>query len=820
MKSILNLATLLAFLIPCSIMAQNAYITGQVTDAQGPLPNATILIEGKSSSVVYTDIDGSFRIEVAPGRYKVILNEIGYNKITQGVNVKDRETISLDLNLSLAINQLVQSATLIEQDVEDAPATIHVFSAEEIRERGYRSLNDLLGDVPEIEIQENTAATERNLIGLRGVTGNEKFLIFMDDIRVSSATGELHTIAENYPLANVKRVEVLMGPASAVFGSDAYSGVINIITFDGTENTGINVTGSYGNFNTTDNNVIVGFKKNDFSGSITGTYYQTNGANYNELYPQDYAWYNEEFAPNGTLKASLFNQDFIQLSDADREFYLGNRAYSLNGRFKFDNFEVGFFHNSEIHSSALATLPNSTTFSRDNKFQFNLSSIYAQHKYTSQDGNLKLHTLFSSNITSISPQSSYQGIRTSYERSYIYEHALSNRLQERLSYRLSDNLDLVAGLTFEDAEALPTTSDLPQPFNAKIPADLQDLPYFGTDVITKDGEDLSIQQDFFNIQYFNLGTFAQTLYRPTDWLQLTLGARYDYNTRFGGNINPRAGILVKPNDNLRIKLLYGESFLSPSPGKSFSQFGRFLYDPTNEENNQNSPANGLFAPFFLLPNADLEPEELSSYEASVSWRMSDLLTFSVNGFYTKTTNTINAFGVDNTRFTFKQADVAYVLTPTNIGETTILGGTIGVRGKQELGSQMQIKYFAYYTYMDGEVNQIQQLPFVAEQTFKGGLTFKYGKLAFTPRLLYKSASLPATEDASIIDVSGTEYYLLNAYAMYDVIDNANALLSVFIEGSNLLNTRFYNLGSTSLAAMPFTPQAPLQINFGASLRLK
>ncbi|MEM6698041.1 MAG: TonB-dependent receptor [Bacteroidota bacterium] len=816
MKSLLNLAALLAFLIPCSMMAQNAYIAGQVSDGQGPLPNATILIEGKSSSVVYTDIDGTFRIEVAPGRYKVILNEIGYNKITQGVNVKDRETVNLELNLSLAVNQLVQSATLIEQDVEDAPATIYSFSSEEIRERGYRNLDDLLLDVPEIEIQENTSPTQRNLIGFRGVTGNEKFIIFMDDIRVSSATGESNTVAENYSLANAKRVEILMGPASAIFGSDAYSGVINIITFDGAENTGINVTGSYGNFNTTNNNVTVGFKKNDFSGTITGAYYQTDGANYNELYPEEYAWYNEQFAPNGTLKASLFNQELIQLPDANREFYLGNKSFFLNARFKFKGFEVGFTHNSEAHSSALATLANSTTFDRENRIQFGLTSVYAQHKYTSKDNNLKLHTLYTTNITGFNPTSSYLSIRTGYERSYVYEHALAVRLQERLSYKLSDNIDLVAGLSIEDVASLPTTGDLPSPFNPKLPADLQDLPYFGTDIVNKEGENLAIQQDFFNIQHLNLGTFAQALYRPMDWLQLTLGARYDYNTRFGGSINPRVGLLIKPADNLRVKLLYGESFLSPSPSASFGQFGRFLYDPENTSGG----SNGLFAPLFLLPNPDLEPAELSSYEASISWKMNDLLTFSVNGFYTRATNTIDPFAVDNTRFSFKGTDVALVLSPANIIEKDILGGTIGAKGTQELGSQMKLKYFAYYTYLTGEIDETSPLPFTAERTFKGGFTFKYGKLAFTPRLLYKSASLPGTEDASIIDVSGTEYTLLNAYLMYDVLDNANTLLGVFIEGSNLLNSRFYNIGTTPLAVMPFTPQAPLQINFGASLKLK
>jgi len=813
MKSIFY--TILLCFLSTNFYAQNATITGQVSDSKGILPNARVLISGNTEQLIYTNVEGNFKAIVPAGRYKISVEEAGYDKMIKAVVVKERETIELGFILNLSIKRLVKSATLIEQDVKDAPATIYTITAEEIRERGYRNLQDLLDDIPEVEIQKNASSGFKDLIGFRGVAGNEKFIILMDDIRVSSAVGHTHSIDQNYSLANAQRVEVLMGPASAIYGADAYSGVINIITNNGEEASGIQATASYGSFNTTENNIVAGFSRGDLSFSATASYALSDGVNFPKYYPEDYDWYLNEYQPNGNLDASIFSEDIIALEEENRDFHLGSKASFLNARLQYKNFEVGFTHNSELHSSSTAVVPSRTTFSEDNVYGYRISSIYG--KYTVQPENAKwnLTTLFTNNITSLNNQSNFQDIRTQYQRAYKYGFGRSNRVEQRMSYVFSKRLNLVGGVSFEDVTALPLTGDLPKPYNTSIPSLLQDQYYIGTNVTNSAGEDIKIGQEFYNLQYNNLGGFAQVLYEPIPILQLTIGGRYDYNTRYGSSINPRVGLLLKPNESIRVKLLYGKSFLSPSPDKVYSQFGKILYEPLPGE----SGSDGFFSPFLLVPNPDLKPEQLSSYEASVSWDLAEFLNVSINGFYTQTSNTIFPFVLDNRLNNFRNVDVAYIIKPTNLRGSNYLGATIGLTGALEPFSSLKLRYYAYYSHMSDRYNQ-QAFTYAAEHTFKGGITFNYDRFSFTPKVLYRSASIPLVGRNIVLDPSVTEYYLLSAYLLYDIVDNPNNKISVFAEGTNLLNTRYYNAGSNNFTSLNFVPQAPLQLNFGATVQFK
>ncbi len=218
------------FLSAASVTAQNGFIKGRVADETGSLAGVNIFIEGPSSTIVLTDVDGSFSARVLPGKYSVSIDVLGYGKQEKSVSVRDGLTSIADFKLSQNSGGVTASASLFEQTVLDAPATVYVFSEAQIRNRGYNNIQDLLEDVPEVEIQRKSMVEFKDNIGFRGITGNEKFIIFQDGVRITAATGDPHTIHTNYPLNNVKSVEVLVGPASAVYGVDAFSGLINIIT--------------------------------------------------------------------------------------------------------------------------------------------------------------------------------------------------------------------------------------------------------------------------------------------------------------------------------------------------------------------------------------------------------------------------------------------------------------------------------------------------------------------------------------------------------------------------------------------------------------
>src|SRR5688572_23688401 len=105
-----------------------------------------------------------------------------------------------------------------------------VITEEQIQIRGYRSLLDVLMDMPDIKIDDKVYSLSRNRITMRGIEGQEKLIIMLDGVRISSPTNESLPIMENYPVHLAKQIEIIYGPASALYGADAFTGIINIIT--------------------------------------------------------------------------------------------------------------------------------------------------------------------------------------------------------------------------------------------------------------------------------------------------------------------------------------------------------------------------------------------------------------------------------------------------------------------------------------------------------------------------------------------------------------------------------------------------------------
>jgi len=118
-----------------------------------------------------------------------------------------------------------------EERIQDAPATIYVVSDKEIKERGYLFLHDLLRDVPGFDFI-NDLGTYGMMALQRGVDTpeNNKTLIFIDGVLTNNPSQGVSYMSYQFALHNVKRVEILWGPASALYGANAYSGIINIVT--------------------------------------------------------------------------------------------------------------------------------------------------------------------------------------------------------------------------------------------------------------------------------------------------------------------------------------------------------------------------------------------------------------------------------------------------------------------------------------------------------------------------------------------------------------------------------------------------------------
>lgn len=130
-------------------------------------------------------------------------------------------------------SDIVVSATGYELNVQDAPATISVITADEIKQRSYTDIADVLINVPGVHIQGG--GVEQSIM-MRGMSSDYTLFLIdgkrMQDNQAFGLNGAQAGTPINFlpPLDSIERIEVIRGPASSLYGSDAIGGVINVIT--------------------------------------------------------------------------------------------------------------------------------------------------------------------------------------------------------------------------------------------------------------------------------------------------------------------------------------------------------------------------------------------------------------------------------------------------------------------------------------------------------------------------------------------------------------------------------------------------------------
>ena len=105
-------------------------------------------------------------------------------------------------------------------------------TADQIRRRGYKSLLQVLQDLPDYKVEKRSDPEWYTDFTVRGINGQDTFVILLDGMKITPSSNERIPIMENYPVHMAKQIEVVYGPASALYGADAVSGVINIISKD------------------------------------------------------------------------------------------------------------------------------------------------------------------------------------------------------------------------------------------------------------------------------------------------------------------------------------------------------------------------------------------------------------------------------------------------------------------------------------------------------------------------------------------------------------------------------------------------------------
>jgi outer membrane receptor for ferrienterochelin and colicins len=226
-----NYLFVLLIVLPITVFSQTGVIQGRISGEDGrPLIGANVILRhtllGSAS-----DLHGKFLIrKIQPGTYQLRVSMIGYNPVEMTLIVKAGETTEKDIKLSetaLKTDEIIVTAGKRQQSLEDVPVSVAVFDAEEINKRTLHRLDDALRYIPGVNMTESQ-------INIRGSSGysralGSRVLVLIDGIPMLNAdAGEVKF--DVIPMYSIERIEVVKGSGSALYGSSALGGVINVIT--------------------------------------------------------------------------------------------------------------------------------------------------------------------------------------------------------------------------------------------------------------------------------------------------------------------------------------------------------------------------------------------------------------------------------------------------------------------------------------------------------------------------------------------------------------------------------------------------------------
>ena len=156
--------------------------------------------------------------------------------------------------------EFVSIATGISQPLSKAPAVASVITAEQIVKMGATDLDEVLETVPGLHVSYRSLGYAP-IYTFRGVysSTNPQVLMLFNGLPITNLyLGDRNQAWGGMPVESISRIEVIRGPGSAVYGADAFAGVINVITKNSVEANGLTVGSRYGTFNTKDAWIIYG----------------------------------------------------------------------------------------------------------------------------------------------------------------------------------------------------------------------------------------------------------------------------------------------------------------------------------------------------------------------------------------------------------------------------------------------------------------------------------------------------------------------------------------------------------------------------------
>jgi outer membrane receptor for ferrienterochelin and colicin len=608
----------------------------------------------------------------------------------QGFKFQDIVELSLERLLDITISIAAGKA----QKLEEAPGIVSVITAEEIQRLGARTLADVLKTVPGFEVLTDTLGRDR--IVARGVisssTGgsSENVLILFNGHRLNEEiNGGATFINLTLPMVHVKRVEIIRGPGSALFGANAFLAVINIVTASADDIDGVEVSAGGGSYATQEYYVRAGRRFGDLGLAGFVQYTDTQGPQL-LLSADAQAVRDQQLARFGVPPSSRTpgrTRDDRRSIEADGQATY--KGLTVNGRIRAEHSGGFIGPQNNLGDTELDT----RQFLFDVSYRYALGqrgSVMSKFSFTQSEFSTLFDT-FPPGFTLPLPDGRIialpQGAILDFDsssRRFGGEVILDYEVFKRNYFTLGISLEHESTFGLQTRANVDLVSALPLPGLQRVPTNF-----------TGGGG-----RDIFSV-------FVQNIWYLVPTVSVTLGVRYDHYSDFGDTVDPRVGLVWHFAPDFYAKLLYGSAFRAPS----FFELSAGI------------PALNFRG------NPDLQPSTLQTAEAALGYTH-EQWSVGVNYFYTRIRNYLILTNPSST------IDLAQPVTFINGPDIDVQGIELEARVRflEHIG-------FVNYTYQHPEERGTRaRLPNVPAHLANLGLTAQFGKhVSVTPALLIRGS---------------------------------------------------------------------------------
>jgi outer membrane receptor for ferrienterochelin and colicin len=701
--------------------------------------------------------------------------------VTQGV--ARLKSLSLEELMAIQV-ATVTAASRKSEKASGAPAAVIVIDRRDILARGYATLKDVLRDLPGMETIEYYFSEIGTLVPVRGIVGNNKIVVLVNGMRVNPPGGENFPFRTDFSVRNAEKIEVVYGPGSTLYGQDAISAVINVITRRPPESEHGDM-GLVGGMNDTREawasfgGVFGPDGRDSLSGHVL--YHASDLTELDRAYP---AWWSRHLA----------------VSDAAQPAGLGrNPAREDTGLNVFARVEVGdsslqVWHRRSERNSAegygqgLGYLDEATWGDQS-------TVVEGKNTLTLTEAT-KLDSTVTYNCYEIDPSTRYvfpvsaaDGGLAWFFDDYKYGLGTMFSGEETLHVQVNPDASFMAGVVGTLYDIIPKST---VPGGADTDRDV--VSQGGSFVYTdRNGETRTIQR-VVRERYETYAAYVEGGWQMRPEWKGILGTRVTEDSRFDDTpVTPRAALVYTLTEEWTAKYVFSRAYVAPAP-----YFGFATYD------------NGRH---LATSNADLKPEEASMHEVNVQYCRPNL-NLGASAYYGEEDSLILIAdrGADaNTldpSVTMPDGSTRMLVHSVNGGSSKNYGFDLYGRGK--VGDFSPWASYSYVNFEEEQGDVTRGLMGISRHNVRLGATWAPTiRLFITPSVVMRST--PQNVVAGALEDELSNPYEVNLHVLY----RATKHVDTFVTARNLTNHK-YALGGVTGDAEPqetFSALAGVSITF-------